>query len=228
MNILLQALKKDVIDVSTGQKTRARANRGTLKAGASRPSDIASAEDIALQVVLDLYVCNGLFEGYESDARAVAAAVRNIKKVLEEWLDIMDPVLAQTVVPVLEAKSKSCLAKALLLFPGLHDATSFSTAASSSSHSDASSPAIENVFLSSPSSRFSLLPLAMTSVAKTVKGGTTSTVDTQDHDGPEVDSIGSSLQKGIASAASSTSMSAAKSFIGDLGNRFGKLGLGLG
>jgi hypothetical protein len=227
----VQGLKKDVLEVAAAQKARVRSNRGGVlsKSTAPKPSDISSVEDIALQVVLDLQVCNGIFGRFESDSRSISAAVRNMKKLLDEWQDVIDPVNAQTVVPILESKAKACLSKAFLLFPGQRDIVN-PQIISSSGNSDASS-GIENVFLGIISSRFSLLPLAMTSVAKGkgvtsgFAGGTTDTDEGQSS--AEVDSIGSTLQKGIASAASSTSMSAAKSFIGDLGNRFGKLGLGL-
>ena len=223
------------------QKAKLRNSRGT-KVFSIKQSEPISLEDVALQAIYDLAVCHGIFSRLVSDSRAVSTAVRNLKKCTSDWADAIDPVNAQLLLPLVEAKAALYLSRAHLLFPGIRESSTGDGSTSgqeSSIHnfhsqlstSNAMSSVVEGVFTSSASSRFSLLPLPMNSASKAVNGsggphGIDGADEARREDGND-DSIGSVLQKGIASAASSTSMSAAKSFIGNIGNSFNKLGLGL-
>ena len=223
-------MKKDLLEVETAQKATIKKDRG-LKQSLHKKTLVV--ENIATQVIFDLLVCKGIFGNLTSDVKSVSASLSKLKIQIEDWQDILDPVNAQLIVPALETKTSDYLSRVHLIFPGLRKSLSTNLTSGSSSQPATSSSAVEGVFTSSISSRFSLLPLPMTSSSS--QGSRVGpNISTRDRDAQASNdpknSIGSHLQKGIASAASSTSMSAASSFIGGLGNmtNFGSLGGFLG
>ena len=230
-------MKKDLLEVETAQKATIKKDRG-LKQLLHKKTLVI--ENIATQVIFDLLVCKGIFGNLTSDVKSVSASLSKLKKQIEDWQDILDPVNAQLIVPALETKTSDYLSRVHLIFPGLRKSLSTNLTSGSSSQPATSSSAVEGVFTSSISSRFSLLPLPMmTSSSSSSQGSRVGpNLSTRDRDrdrdaqssNDSNNSIGSNLQKGIASAASSTSMSAASSFIGGLGNmtNFGSLGGFLG
>lgn len=134
---------------------------------------------------------------------------------------MIDPINAQLLMPLMVMRSSEFLSRAYLLFPGLREgqpSLSSSSPSSSSSAESSSSDAVSGIFVNSSTSRFSLLPMALTSSAVS-SGAQSSLWSKDDKDSSDTSkSIGRTLQKGVASVASS---SQSNSWVGGLGSGLG-------
>ncbi len=201
------ALRKDVDDLVSAQKAKLRKDRGIKQ---PRQKEPISIDDVALQVIFDLLVCEGIFGKLRTLSRAVSQKVGALNDCLEGWQDAVDPVNAQLLLPLMKTKTTSYLSRIHLIFPGLShglNASSMNNANTTSSNDATTSNAVSGFFSESPSSRFSLLPLALTT---TGKGG--AILDNQrdgsknkDGGSKKAETVGSTLQKGVASAAAASS-----------------------
>ena len=144
--------------------------------------------------------------------------------MLEEWQDIVDPVNAQLLIPLLETRSKTCISLSHLLFPGMRSLESggVEKIPGESSQTNSSS-AVAGIFPDTVTSRFSLLPMALASSGSSrqnAESGADGSINGSSGDSGNVGdggSVSSVLQKGIASAASSTGSSKGN-FLGGLGS----------
>lgn len=120
-----------------------------------------SDEDVALQVVFDLMACVAL------EARCGLEGSRSLSRCLSGWRARLDPINAEILTPMLTAASEQFSQKTHLLLPGLQrhrdGAAPVPVAAASSSQAamNSNASAISGLFPLSASSRFSLLPLPM-------------------------------------------------------------------
>jgi hypothetical protein len=118
-----------------------------------------SDEDVALQVVFDLMACVAL------EARCGLEVSRSLSRCLSGWRARLDPINAEILTPMLTTASEQFSQKTHLLLPGLrrHREGTVAVPAASSSQAamNSNASAISGLFPLSASSRFSLLPLPM-------------------------------------------------------------------
>ena len=118
-----------------------------------------SDEDVALQVVFDLMACVAL------EARCGLEASPSLSRCLSGWRARLDPINAEILTPMLTAASEQFSQKTHLLLPGLkrhrEGAVPVAHASSSQAAMNSNASAISGLFPLTASSRFSLLPLPM-------------------------------------------------------------------
>ena len=136
-----------------------------LKQASSSSEKNLSEEDVAIQAVFDLMACESL------GGRCGLQESRTLRDCMAGWKARLDPINAEIMIPLLVAASDQFAIKNHLLLPGvkqpkgvLLSVPNVSTSSSSSSslaaiNSNAS--AVIGLFPTTAASRFSLLPLPM-------------------------------------------------------------------
>ena len=133
-----------------------------LKRAASSTEKVLSEEDVALQAVFDLMVC---------DALGVRCGIEDLgvlRDCAASWRARLDPINAEILMPLLTAASEQFALKNHLLLPGLRvpkviPVSDIAVAFPSSSMAaiNSNSSAVSGIFPVAAASRFSLLPLPM-------------------------------------------------------------------
>ena len=134
-----------------------------LKKANSSSEKKLSEEDVALQVVFDLMVCEGLGD------RCGVDSLDDLRECAAGWRARLDPINAEILVPLLTAASEQFALKNHLLLPGLRKPKEVPVSANAVAVSSSSSlaainsnaSAISGLFPVTAASRFSLLPLPM-------------------------------------------------------------------
>lgn len=196
------ALKKDVNDLASAQKAKLRKDRGIKQ---PRQKELISIDDVALQAIFDLLVCEGIFGKMKTESRSFSQKVREMNDCLEEWQDAVDPVNAQLLLPLLKTRTTAFLSRIHLIFPGLRQGSIANTNTNSNPSNETTNDILSGIFADTPSSRFSLLPLALTSGKGVVVNDEKDNGKNRDGMGAKVETVGSALQKGVASAAAASS-----------------------
>jgi hypothetical protein len=123
----------------------------------SQPGD----EDVALQALFDLMVCDSLAD------RCGLAVPKTLRICMAGWRARLDPINAEILVPLLVTASEQFSSKSHLLLPGLRQPKEITTptpidlTSSTPLASDSNATAIFGLFPPTPACRFSLLPLPM-------------------------------------------------------------------